>query len=262
MAEDILTKKFKNQFELNQAVESFVSSKDKVSYKFSKAEKDFIRKYSGAGGQGKHGATGEGVLYEFYTPDYICELMYELAYKHGYKKGNILEPSCATGALIRPAKDKKAVVGFEINPISRKICQILYPEATIHPGYFETAFLEPDRFRQRLSKKEFTWLKQYPFDLVIGNPPYGKHKNLYSSYFPTPSLPQIEIFFMYWGMQLLKKNGLLVYLTSSNFMRNGHSYNKSKDELAKVADLVDAYRLPPVFEYSQVPTDILIFKKK
>jgi hypothetical protein len=73
---------------------------------------------------------------------------------------------------------------------------------------------------------------------------------------------QIELFFMYQGLQLLRSGGLLVYITGSNFMRNGISYQSEKVELEKLCDLVDAYRLPPVFKSSSVPTDILILKRK
>jgi hypothetical protein len=54
--------------------------------------------YEGAGGLGSRGASGEGVLYEFYTPDYVVNLMWELARYHGFDgKGTVLEPSVATG---------------------------------------------------------------------------------------------------------------------------------------------------------------------
>jgi hypothetical protein len=75
-------------------------------------------------------------------------------------------------------------------------------------------------------------------------------------------MQQIELYFMYYGLKLLQKDGLLIYLTSSNFMRNGISYNSEKREIEKLAELVEAYRLPPVFKTSQVPTDILVFKRK
>ena len=61
---------------------------------------------------------------------------------------------------------------------------------------------------------------------------------------------------------MLRPGGLLVYLTSSNFMRNGISYQGEKMEIQEIADFVDAYRLPPVFKSSQVPTDILVFRRK
>jgi hypothetical protein len=253
--------KYKNQFELNNAIEALVKEKDLLNQKYSAQEKEFIRRYSGSGGLGSKGAKGEGVLYEFYTPDYLADLMYDVAYRHGYDGGHILEPSCATGALIRPAKNYSKVVGFEINPVSRRIAEILHPGATIHEGYFETAFLDPPRFTTKLREK-ITWLKEYPFSMVIGNPPYGLYKNMYSAYFDKKLFRQIEIFFIYQGLQMLKKGGLLVYLISSNFMRNGDTYNYAKDEIGKITDLADAYRLPSVFQFSEVPTDIIVLKRK
>ena len=107
-----------------------------------------------------------------------------------------------------------------------------------------------------------TWLEGYPFSLVIGNPPYGKYKNKYSTYFSKPKMHQIELFFMHQGLQLLKPGGLLVYLTGSNFLRNGISYQSEKLLMEKLADILDAYRLPPVFRYSKVPTDIIVLKRK
>jgi type I restriction-modification system DNA methylase subunit len=251
-----------NQFKLNKEIQSFIHGKDKEGESYTPSEINYIQQYQGDGGQGSKGATGEGLLYEFYTPEYIVDLMWKLSRLYGFDpSGTVLEPSLATGRFFAPAPHKKNCYGFEINPTSRRIAQITYPEASIYAGYFETAFLAAPRYTQRL-KNEITWLKGYPFSLVIGNPPYGRYTNKYSSYFSKPKMQQIELFFMYYGLKLLKKDGLLVYLTSSNFLRSGISYNNEKIELQKVADLVDAYRLPPVFKASKVPTDILIFRRK
>lgn len=250
-----------NQHTLNKRIESFLAEKEFRGERFSKEEIAFIQQYEGAGGQGKKGATGEGLLYEFYTPEYIVELMWELADKYGYDGGTALEPSIATGRMIAPLKDKSKCVGFEINHITAKIAQIAFPEAKIYEGYFETAFLEPYRFTTKV-KGKVTWLKEYPFSLVIGNPPYGIYKNKYSSYFPNPKIRQIEIFFIYYGLKLLKEGGILVYLISSNFLRNGDSYNESKKELEKISEIVDAYRLPPIFKTSDVPVDIIVLRRK
>ena len=188
---------FHNQHELNQYIEGLLSTRSEDDG-FSATEKELLRRYSGSGGQGKHGATGEGVLYEFYTPDWVCDWMWKMAHHYGYVGGTVLEPSCATGELIRPAPDKSKCYGFEINPTSRKIARILYPDAHIHEGYFETSMLEPPRFTTRL-KKSVTWLEGYPFSLVIGNPPYGRYTNAYSTYFQKPKMKQIELFFYYHG---------------------------------------------------------------
>ena len=77
-----------------------------------------------------------------------------------------------------------------------------------------------------------------------------------------PKFPQVEIFFMYYSMLLLKQGGLLVFITSSNFMRNGNTYQASKWKLGEIAEFVDAIRLPKVFKNTSVPTDILIFRRK
>jgi type I restriction-modification system DNA methylase subunit len=251
-----------NQFELNKQIQQFILQKDKNAESYSTADRKFIAQYEGSGGQGSKGATGEGVLYEFFTPDFICELMWKLAYRYGFKAGgSVLEPSVGTGNLLKWAPNNSKCYGFEINPISKRIAEILYPDVKIYEGYFETAFLQPPRYTASL-KDKLTWLEGYPFSLVIGNPPYGKYKNKYSSYFTRPKMHQIELFFMYQGLQLLKPGGLMVYLTGSNFLRNGITYQSEKLELEKLADILDAYRLPPVFKFSKVPTDIIVFKRK
>lgn len=255
------SRKKKNQFELNLEIEQFIKEKDKKKQTYSKSDIDYIQQYEGAGGLASKGAKGSGLLHEFYTPDYICDYLYKFALKYGYDGGTILEPSIATGRIIEPFKDKSKIVGFEINPVTKRICEITYPEATIYNNYFETAFLDPPRFRIKL-KNKVTWLKEYPFSLVIGNPPYGIYQNLYSAYFAKPKFKQIEQFFMYQGLRMLKSGGLLIYVTSSNFMRNWTTYTEAKEHIFSIADFVDAYRLPAIFKNSDVPTDILIFRKK
>jgi len=251
-----------NQFELNKQIQQLILKKDMAGEAYSFDEKKFIAQYEGSGGQGSKGATGEGVLYEFFTPDFVCELMWKLAYRYGFKAGgSVLEPSVGTGNLLKWAPNNSKCYGFEINPISKRITEILYPDAKIYEGYFETAFLQEPRYTARL-KDRLTWLEGYPFSLVIGNPPYGKYKNKYSSYFTKPKMHQIELFFMHYGLQLLKPGGIMVYVTGSNFLRNGITYQSEKLEIEKLADIVDAYRLPPVFKFSKVPTDIIVFKRK
>lgn len=254
--------KTKNQHQLNLAIENFIKEKDRQGESYTTEEKDFISQYSGSGGLASKGAeANEGLLYEFYTPLWLCEQMWKLANHCGYDGGTVLEPSVATGNLIHHAPDYSKCVGFETNPASARICEILHPGCKVHTGYFETAFLEPPRFTSKLKGKT-TWLKEYPFSLVIGNPPYGRYRNLYSSYFDRRFFKQVEIFFIYQGLQMLKPEGLMVYVLSSNFLRTGDKYDEAKKEIEKIADFVDAYRLPTVFKYSEVPTDIMVLRKK
>lgn len=246
-------------------IEDFIRIKDSRNDTYTQEDIAYLQQYEGMGAQGRKGrreAVGEGVLYEFYTPPFVVNLMWELARHYGYTKGSVLDPAIGTGRMLQPLTDFKGCVGFEPNPVSARIAEICCPEASIYNYYFETAFMDYPRFSSTL-KKPLTWLPEYPFDLVIGNPPFGIYKNYYSSYFPeAKKLKQMEIFFMYKSLQMLKANGLLVFITGSNFLRNGDTYNVAKKELSKLCDLLDAYRLPPVFESSEVPTDIIVLKRK
>lgn len=251
------------KYELNHTIRELIRTKDAKGDAYSKDELTFISQYEGdGGGKTNERSNGEGILYEFYTPAYVVDLMWELARFHGYSSGSVLEPSFATGRFLKSVYDTEKVTGFEIDPVSYRIAQLLYPKAKLYNNYFETAFLKAPRYSTPVEAKIVTWLEDYPFSLVIGNPPYGIHRNRYSAYFKTPKMAQMELFFIYYGLKLLKPGGLLVYITSSNILRNGISYGDEKKEMEKLADLVDAYRLPPVFQTSQVPTDIIILKRK
>lgn len=247
-----------NQHQLNKAIEAFIDGRDKQK-SLSDEEKRFIAMYEGSGGLVQHGAQGRGILNEFYTPHWLVEQMWNLARAHGFNGGTVLEPSCGTGRLLQPAPDKTKCVGFEINKYSAYIAGELNPGASIHNLFFEQAFMQPQRFNKRMKG---TWLPQYPFSLVIGNPPYGKYHNEYSTFFKSPNMLQVELMFFYYGLQLLKPGGILLYLVSSNVMRNGIKYMEAKEHIGKLATLVDAYRLPSVFENTDVPTDIIILKRR
>lgn len=250
-----------NAQERNIAIEAFIKRKDAARENYSLADKTFIAGYEGAGGLASKGASGQGLLHEFYTPDWLCEKMWELTHHHAYDGGAILEPSCGTGRFLKDAPKGATITAFEINPVSARITEILYPKSKVYHQYFETAFLQEPRFTSLLPKGK-TWLEKAPFSLVISNPPYGKHVNQYSAFFKKEKFKQLETFFMYKSLQLLKPGGLLVFVTSSNIMRSGISYQNEKDQIGELAILVDAYRLPPVFKHSQVPTDIIILKRK
>ncbi len=205
---------------------------------------------------------GQNKLYSFFTPVWLCEVMYKLAKRHGFpENGKVLEPACGTGNMITVLDNPQNCTAFELDPLNFEIAQKRNPKAKFYNQYFETAFLEQPRLTTKL-KKPVSWLKDYPFDLVIGNPPYGKSTNLYSSFFKSLKIKQMEMFFMYQSLLLLKPGGLMVFITGQNFMRNNKTYSREKEMIGKYAEFVDAYRMPKVFKNTGVPTDILIFRRK
>lgn len=257
---------FSSSWQRNMAIEKFVQE-IAAGYQLSPAEREVVKLYNGRGQTFAKDASAnnEALLYEFYTPGYIAEYMYKLAVHYGYSGGNILEPSCATGKIIDviPTDIQSKVVGVELNEVTAKIAKLLYPKATIHNISFEQLFLNPKRGRWKKLKGKTTWLEQYPFELVIGNPPYGTWESYYKALFRNETTYQkVELMFLYKGLELLKKDGILVYLTMSSFLQTGHSFDYIKEKVLEIATMVDAFRMPSVFERSSVPTDVLVFKKK
>lgn len=205
---------------------------------------------------------GQNRLYSFFTPIWLCKVMYDLAKRYGFDiNGNVLEPSCGTGNFLTVLDNPQNATAFELDNTNYRIAKKRVPKATIYNQYFETAFLDPPRFTNKL-KSDTTWLKDTPFDLVIGNPPYYKFQNFYAPYFKSLKIKRMELFFIYKSMELLKKEGLLVFITASSFLRNKDTYINEKKLIGKYAKLIDAYRMPDVFKNTKAPTDILILRKK
>jgi len=43
----------------------------------------------------------QNLLYSFFTPVWLCEVMYKLAIRHGFNtNGKVLEPACGTGNFL------------------------------------------------------------------------------------------------------------------------------------------------------------------
>jgi type I restriction-modification system DNA methylase subunit len=253
---------YKNQFEINKAIEELVDSVPAEN--ITPEEKAFISYFAGYGGLEKYGATGKGLLYEYFTPSEIAKKMWGLAYKYGFKGGHVLEPSCGIGEFIKYAPEPSMVTGYEINETSAKICRVLFPQSNIQSKYFETLFIK----NNYTVKKNLQGVKKY--QLVIGNPPYGSMGGIYAgmgekSY--TKSNNYIE-YFISRGLDLLEKDGLLIYIIGTEVSAGGTPFlaqpmNPVKKSIFEKADLVDAYRLPNgLFETTDVLTDIVVFKKK
>lgn len=228
-------------------IEELAMSKDE----FTEAEKNILRQYEGSGGQ-KDGA-GRGVLDEYYTPKPIIDKIWKLVEQN--IDGNIdsvIEPSVGTGRFLEGAPKDATKSGFEINPISAKIAKVL-TGANIVNMPFEDMFIDPK------GKK-----KDYPAGLisvVVGNPPYGSHRGKYKGLGEEPNIGRYEDYFIKRSLELTREGGIVAMVVPSGFLRGKESY--AKEQIAKLGELVDAYRLPNgSFGTTDVGTDIVIFKKR
>ncbi len=258
---------YKNQYELNKAIESMLTHKGDDHTSYTSDEKNFIRKYSGYGGLDKYGTTGKGGLFEYYTPRDVIEKMWALAYKYGYNNGPVLEPSVATGEFLQFAKPETRVVGYEISLYSSVICKILYPTAEIHLQAFEQTFIKNNwTMKDNIDSLE-------KFDLVIGNPPYGDFSTVESRYMSgmgekdhTKARNYVE-YFIRRGLDLLKPKGLLIYIVGAQVKNGGTLFLDSgnspvKEYLFQNSELLDAYRLPDsIFERTGVTSEIIVLQK-
>ncbi len=245
---------YKNAFELNKAIEEFLDSKSD-DYIFSTQEKDFLYLYEGYGGLEKQGATGKGLLHEYYTTKQLIEKMWGSAYKFGFNTGKICEPSVGIGRFLDYTSPSDTVIGYEINPYSARICRIVHPNADIRLSSFAEHFYNGNVYNKNFEKD---------FDLVIGNPPYGENVDRRAAPEATRlkvPVGQYEHYFILRGLDLLKSGGLLVFVSTSNLFLGG--YGRVKERIGEKADLVDGYLLnTSVFKTTNVSTSLIVLRKK
>lgn len=256
------------QEEINITIEALIKRKDAAGEMYDPQDIALLKQYEGNGGLKSDDGNTRGFSCEYYTPAWYAAEMWRLAYKHGYAGGTVCEPACGTGRLVANAPGDFLVTAMEPNPVAARITDLAYPYTYIHNLPFETAFLKPlpgdardPKFGERLPNNG-TWLEGAPFELVISNPPFGVWASPYAEQFPEPKLRQLEHFFIYYGLQLLRPGGLMIYLLPTNFIRNGQTYQPIKEAMGRLATLVEAYQGPPAIQSTGTPLDILILRKK
>ena len=183
----------------------------------------------------------------FYTPYEVAKCMDEALISFGLKNGSILEPAMGIGNFFGCMPDglNAALYGVEIDSISGRIAQKLYPEASISICGIEKANL-PENF----------------FDAVIGNVPFGDF-GVYDDKYAKYNF-KIHDYFLAKALDLVRPGGI-VFAISSKGTLDKHDTTFRK-YLSARADLAGAIRLPKnSFKENagtEVTTDILILQKK
>jgi hypothetical protein len=268
--------KFNNPFEKVKAIEQMIDEKGEDPNNYSVVEKAFLSEYTGIGGLEKFGAKRRdvgfgkdfdyGLLTEYFTPTDVCRIMWGLAYKHSknIEIKDVLEPSMGSGAFISQAPLNVNIDGYDINKYCYIINKILYTDKrfNFHHSSFEELFIR----KNTSVKSDIT----PQFDLVIGNPPYGKYSGMYSA-MGEKKYTKAEDFIDYFisrGLDLLRPNGLLIYVIGSVSALGGVQFLDkkmfpSKSRIIAKSELVDAYRIGnDVFENTSVDADIIVLRKK
>lgn len=185
----------------------------------------------------------------FYTSPIITQAIYEGLSNIGFKGGEILEPSMGVGNFFGTMPDKMRensnLAGIEIDSISGRIAQKLYPEADIAINGFE---------KIKLAKGSF--------DLAVSNVPFGNHgvndkTKAYSGML-------IHDYFFAKSLDSVRSGGVVAFITSTGTLDKEDI--KVRQMLAQKAELMGAVRLPNnAFQKNagtQTSTDIIFLKKR
>ena len=184
--------------------------------------------------------------------------MWGFAFKHGYSNGAVLEPSCGIGKFLKYAPKQARIEGYEINKYSAQIVQLLYPKAKIHNKSFEQLFFNGNIYLKGNFRTD-------PFQLVIGNPPYGSFSGKFAGMGEKKRTKAFtyDQYFLTRGLDLLSSGGLLIFIIPQSFLDNGSKYMTLKERIANKSEFLEARRLPHgIFEHTEVGTDIVVFRKK
>ncbi len=193
-------------------------------------------------------AAKESTLTAFYTPKVVIDAIYSKLSDMGFESGNILEPSMGTGRFIGnlPSNmEGSKFYGVELDSISGRIAQKLYPNSNIQVKGFEET-----NFSNNL------------FDVAVGNVPFGEYKIADREYEKNNFL--IHDFFFAKTLDKVRSGGVVAFITSSGTMDK-----KSEDVrryISERAEFLGAIRLPNnVFKGeagTEVTSDIIFLKKR
>lgn len=190
------------------------------------------------------------VLNAHYTSKTVIDGIYKALARFGVKGNNrILEPAMGTGNFFgympKEIQENARLYGVELDNITGKIAQKLYPKANVQVKGFEQTTFPNDHF-----------------DVVVGNVPFGAY-TVYDSEYARQNF-YIHDYFIAKSIDKLKPNGVMAVITSSGTM---DKLNPSvRKYLAERAELIGAIRLPNnAFKQTantEVVADILFFKKR
>lgn len=190
------------------------------------------------------GRAQSATLNAHYTHPQLAAVMWQLAYRHGYTGGPVIEPGCGSGIFIALAPAGVRVTGVEMDPSTAQVAALLYPAHTVLTGSFSEVDLTPGTFELAIGNVPFA-------DYVEYDPVFNRGRHSLHNYMIVKSL------------RLLAPGGLAV-LISTHFTLDALSA-RAREEIASLGELAGVVRLPTGAHLkaagSDVLTDILIFRR-
>ena len=195
----------------------------------------------------EYAAARASTLNAHYTSPTVIRAIYDAVGKMGFKTGNILEPSMGVGNFFGMLPEEmrgSRLYGVELDSITGRIAQKLYPKANITVAGFETT-----------DRRDF-------FDLAVGNVPFGSYQVDDRAYNKLGF--SIHNYFFAKALDQMRPGGVVAFVTSRYTM-------DAKDPavrkyLAQRAELLGAIRLPNnaflANAGTEVVSDIIFLQKR
>ena len=194
----------------------------------------------------EYAAARSSVLNAHYTSPTVIRSIYVTVERMGFRSGNILEPSMGVGNFFGMLPESMAdsrLYGVELDSITGRIAQKLYPEANIKVAGFETT-----------DRRDF-------YDLAVGNVPFGNYKVNDKSYNKLNF--SIHNYFFAKAIDQVRPGGVVAFVTSRYTLDSKDS--SARKHMAERADLLGAIRLPNNAFRANAGTDVvsdIIFLQK
>ena len=192
-------------------------------------------------------AARASTLNAHYTSPTVIRAIYEAVGNMGFQTGNILEPSMGVGnffGMLPEEMQNSRLYGVELDSITGRIAQQLYPKANITVAGFETTV-----------RRDF-------YDLAIGNVPFGQYKVNDPAYNKLGF--NIHNYFFAKALDQVRPGGVVAFVTSRYTLDAKDS--TVRRYLAQRADLLGAIRLPnTAFKANagtEVVSDIIFLQKR
>ena len=194
----------------------------------------------------EYAAARASTLNAHYTSPTVIRGIYDAVEHMGFRSGNILEPSMGVGNFFGMLPDSMAgsrLYGVELDSITGRIAQKLYPQADITVAGFETT-----------DRRDF-------YDLAVGNVPFGQYKVNDKAYNKLGF--SIHNYFFAKAIDQVRPGGIVAFVTSRYTMDSKDS--TARKHMAERADLLGAIRLPNNAFRANAGTDVvsdIIFLQK
>ncbi len=195
----------------------------------------------------EYAAARSSTLNAHYTSPTVIKAIYEAVGNIGFETSNILEPAMGVGnffGCLPESMQNSKLYGVELDSITGRIAQQLYPKADITVAGFETT-----------DRRDF-------YDIAIGNVPFGQYQVNDRAYNKLGF--SIHDYFFAKALDQVRPGGVVAFVTSRYTMDK--QTPDVRKYIAQRAELLGAIRLPnDAFKANagtEVVSDIIFLQKR